>query len=29
VFEQVSRRELSMGALAMAAMVYMISEYGL
>ncbi len=29
VFEQVSRRELSMGALAMAAMVYMISEHGL
>jgi carboxypeptidase Q len=29
VFEQVNRRELSMGALALASMVYMISEYGM
>jgi carboxypeptidase Q len=29
VFEQVNRRELSMGALVLASMVYMIGEYGL
>jgi carboxypeptidase Q len=29
VFEQVNRRELSMGALSLAAMAYMIAEYGL
>jgi carboxypeptidase Q len=29
VFEQVNRRELSMGAVAMTMMVYMLSEYGL
>jgi hypothetical protein len=29
VFEQVNRRELGMGALALASMVYMLGEYGL
>ncbi len=29
VFEEVNRRELAMGSVAMAAMMYMISEYGL
>ena len=29
VFEAVSERELNLGAVVMAAMVYMVSEYGL